>query len=211
MTKAQIAELLAFAATLDGRLPYDDGGVEAWAAVLDESIEGLWAVEFVRHHYGRTDDFLSPAVLNTAWHKHVDSMRTRALALGPASGPRLVPMPEWFKAAMEDSFGTTELGKVKKSGADVQAIFDSAAALAPRADDGHGGIDSHCGRIDCTCAHTAGCYRGWMEDDRTYAVPCHRCRPVLADVLASIPGPGERQGRDLDYLRDAEVRRTGVI
>jgi hypothetical protein len=166
----------------------------------------MWAMEFVRSHYGVTDDYLSPAVLNHGWESHMGSRRTRALQGRQPQGPPLVTMPDWFRAALSDAFGATRQGDV-----DVQAVFDSAKAMAGVSEDGHGGIDAHCGWLDCSCAHLDGCYRGWLTANDTYAVPCRRCRPALADVLAVIPGPGERSPRDLNYLRDREVRESGVI
>lgn len=77
MNKSDIAVMLSFASTLDGRVPFDEAAVEAWAVVLDPDMEGKWAADFVKKHYGRGDDLLIPSTLNRGW---VEAKRARAQA-----------------------------------------------------------------------------------------------------------------------------------
>lgn len=77
MNKSDIAFVLSFASTLDARVPFDEAAVEAWALVLDADMEGKWAGEYVKKHYGRGDDLLIPSVLNRGWQ---EAKRARAQA-----------------------------------------------------------------------------------------------------------------------------------
>lgn len=78
MNKSEIALFLSFASTLDGRVPFDEAAIEAWALVLEKDMEGKWASEFVKKHYARGDDMLIPSVMNRGWQ---ESKRTRAQAV----------------------------------------------------------------------------------------------------------------------------------
>lgn len=71
MNKREIALLLSFASTLDGRVPFDEAAVEAWALVLEPSMEGKWAHEYSKRHYGTVDTVLIPSVLNKGWQEVV--------------------------------------------------------------------------------------------------------------------------------------------
>ena len=41
--------------------------------------------------------------------------------------------------------------------------------------------EAHCGRGDCECSHTHGCYKGWLDGPPGAQVvhPCPNCRPNL--------------------------------
>jgi hypothetical protein len=70
MNITEIAVMLTFAASLDGRIQPDEGTVMAWSNVLDNRIDTFWASEYVKKHYGRTGDMLIPSALNKAWSDH---------------------------------------------------------------------------------------------------------------------------------------------
>lgn len=69
--------------------------------------------------------------------------------------------------------------------------------------------DRHCGRAGCGCTHTDPCYRGWLDEAATVAVPCRRCREELHDLLAEIPGPGGRTPADMSLLRGRSMASAG--
>lgn len=65
---------------------------------------------------------------------------------------------------------------------------------------------AHCGRPGCPCAHTEGCSYGWLdhvpgEHGYDFTMPCHICRPSLAQRLREIPGPGRRTIADAEYIK----------
>ena len=70
MNITEIAVMLTFAASLDGRIQPDEGTVMAWSNVLDNRMDAFWASEYVKKHYGRTGDMLIPSALNKAWSDH---------------------------------------------------------------------------------------------------------------------------------------------
>lgn len=121
-------------------VPNKEIAVMSWAEALDDDLPPQLAVATINRYYGQKHAAslpkMTPGDLNAAWAEtKTREANRRQKALGGA--PAGVPMPEWFKAAMMDAFGTTDLsgatseaGKTKKSGAEVQAIFDSAAATA---------------------------------------------------------------------------------
>ena len=67
MNKSDISAMLIFASTLDGRIPYDPQAVEAWAQVLNNRIDTGWAAQFLKSHYGKADDLITPSHFNRAW------------------------------------------------------------------------------------------------------------------------------------------------
>lgn len=67
MNKRDLAQLMAFASTLDARVPFDEAAVYAWAIVVAENMDAAWAGEFVKRHYATTNDMLVPSTLNKAW------------------------------------------------------------------------------------------------------------------------------------------------
>jgi hypothetical protein len=205
VTKAQIAELLAFASTLDGRLPTDSGGVEAWALVLDEGMDAMFALEAARQHYADGDFMLTPAHLNKRWRDYRKARaETRPSLAAQAQDEVLVPMPEWFRGAMREAFGTEDFAKIKqtrRTGAEIQAIFDRhTPPVGPRT---LSTLDAHCGRQGCECTHTGPCYRGWVDDPRGQVTgPCRMCRVELAAVLDQIPSGKHRTAIDGNRIRN---------
>lgn len=67
MNHKEIAIMLTFASTIDGRLQPDQATVLAWAEVLKPDIDHKWAAEYVKKHYGLMDAMLVPSALNRAW------------------------------------------------------------------------------------------------------------------------------------------------
>ncbi len=80
MNNQQLAVMLSFASTLDGRVPCDEAAVMAWAAVVDTDIDTSWAADFVKKHYGRTDDMLVPSALNRSWRQHRATQQAARIA-----------------------------------------------------------------------------------------------------------------------------------
>jgi hypothetical protein len=70
MNITEIAVMLEFVASLDGRIQPDEATVIAWSTVLDKRMDGNWASEYVKNHYGKTGDMLIPSSLNRAWGEH---------------------------------------------------------------------------------------------------------------------------------------------
>jgi hypothetical protein len=89
MNTKEIAVMLSFASTLDGRVPFDEVGVTAWAHVLEPDIENRWAADFVKRHYGRTSDMLIPSVLNKGWLEHKRNQRLTTLTTSESHCQRL--------------------------------------------------------------------------------------------------------------------------
>ena len=191
----------------------DDVSVQMWSRSLDDDMPVQFAVEAVAKHYSSPKldhDKLVPGHLNRMWHDEKKARHNRAIAAGTEVGDERVSMPEWFKAAMVDAFGTTDMQKAsgnpkKLTGEQIQAIFDSAAQLG-----GHDpaavrrGLDAHCDWAECRCTHSGGCYRGWIDNDGGNAVPCPNCRPGLSDLLHEMPQPGHRRASDMAVLSDSK-------
>lgn len=185
--------------------------VFAWSSALDEDMPLKFALEAVSKHYASPTldhDKLVPGHLNRKWHDEKKARHSRAIAAGSEVGDERVPMPEWFKAAMWDAFGTTDMAKAganpkRLTGDQIQAIFDSAAQLG-----GHDpaavrrGLDAHCDWTECRCSHSAGCYRGWLDNDQGVAVACPNCRPGLSDMIRNMPDRGQRKPSDTAVLGD---------
>lgn len=70
MRNSEIAIMLTFVNTLDGRINPDDATVISWGNVLTKDMNATWAAEFVKKHYGKTGDMLIPSMLNKAWYEH---------------------------------------------------------------------------------------------------------------------------------------------
>lgn len=72
----------------------------------------------------------------------------------------------------------------------------------------HHPLDAHCGRAGCACAHSYGCYRGWIDyldpDGIALTQPCSQCRPNLLRRVKDVPPPGQRH-HEYDQQR---LRRT---
>jgi hypothetical protein len=117
-------------------------------------------------------------------------------------------MPDWFKKAMTESFGHADLGnmgKVKKSGKEIQEIFDRHTPIVveatPRGLDPKM-LERHCGKAGCRCMHL-DCYKGWVDQDvENYTSPCTVCRESLAAVLATLPPLGLRSDADHAKMRN---------
>ena len=75
MIKREIAIMLSFSSTLDGRVPFDEAAVEAWSLVLDADMDARWASGYAKKHYAKTDDIIHPSGFNKAW---ADAKRNRA-------------------------------------------------------------------------------------------------------------------------------------
>lgn len=75
-----------------------------------------------------------------------------------------------------------------------------------------GPLDAHCGRVQCPCTHSAGCYKGWIDAEvqPAAAVPCRQCRPWLRERLGQIPPAGQRNAGDQAWLRGDGVDRSTV-
>lgn len=68
--------------------------------------------------------------------------------------------------------------------------------------------EAHCGRADCDCTHSGGCFKGWVDSDAGPTQPCGRCRPWTARRVADVPRPGHRSDGDLAHLRGEGVDRS---
>lgn len=213
MREVEVAALLLFVNGLDQRQGTDELKVRAWASMFDNEcadMDAAWAKGVVEHHYALTDDMLTPGHLVRAWKKRKAlryELEQEAWAGAEQTGE---PMPEWFKSAMMEAFGHTDLGNlgaVKKSAAEIQGIFDRwRPTTRPRIAPWQAG-QSHCGRTGCTCTHDRGCYKGWMEESQ-YAVPCKTCRTDLAVVLNEIPPPGQREPHHSAKVRNRYMDAT---
>ena len=189
----------------------DEVSVQMWAQALDDDMPVKFAVEAVAKHYASPTldhDTLVPGHLNKMWHDEKKARHTRAIVAGSEVGDERVSMPEWFKAAMVDAFGTTDMSKAGKNpkrltGDQIQAIFDNASLLG-----GHDpaavrrGLDGHCDWTECRCTHSGGCYRGWLDNDQGVAVACPNCRPGLSDMIHDMPERGQRKQSDTAVLSD---------
>jgi hypothetical protein len=67
MKNSEIAIMLTFVNTLDGRIQSDDATILAWAEVLSKTIDAAWAAEYVKSHYAKIDTMLHPSGMNRAW------------------------------------------------------------------------------------------------------------------------------------------------
>lgn len=65
--------------------------------------------------------------------------------------------------------------------------------------------DAHCRQRGCQCRHQV-CYRGWIDDEDGKTRPCGMCRSSLAQVLAEMPPPGQRNEQDWARLRFRNAR-----
>ena len=102
--------------------------VETWAASFDNDMPVDFAVNYVTRWYSQPDaQRILPGHINSAWKDHKRRGHRPAIL---ARDTDRMPMPEWFKAAMIDAFGSTQLGRAPKRGVDVQRIFDDALAIA---------------------------------------------------------------------------------
>lgn len=129
MTKQEIALLLSALSEWQYVEP-SEVGIQMWSASLDDAIPVEFAVQFVAKWYGKPDPTkIVPGHINRAWKDQRSVIADRAAVASYRSSDR-TPMPDWFKAAMIDAFGSTELGRRPKTGTDVQGIFDQALALA---------------------------------------------------------------------------------
>jgi hypothetical protein len=70
MNITEVAVMLTFIGTLDGRIQPEEATVMAWSNVLDDRIEAQWASDYVKNHYARTGDMIIPSSLNHAWSEH---------------------------------------------------------------------------------------------------------------------------------------------
>jgi hypothetical protein len=70
MNITEVAVMLTFIASLDGRIQPDEATVIAWSNVLDSQMETTWASGYVKNHYGKTGDMVIPSALNKAWGDH---------------------------------------------------------------------------------------------------------------------------------------------
>lgn len=67
---------------------------------------------------------------------------------------------------------------------------------------GHAG-EAACPFPGCMCAHTDGCFKGWLDGDGSGPTsPCPICRPSLATVLAQVGDPGTRTAADSAMIRN---------
>lgn len=183
--------------------------VEAvWFEALDDDVDAIWAVKSVSAYYGNPatkNRQMLPSELNREWRlmrkqQREEDMweRTRHDTFGEVR----VGMPYWFKNAMQEAYGSASLGDMEQRSG-TQEVFDRHAAEA--------GIDltvtqkdnrdSHCGKAGCSCTHTGGCFKGWIDSDYETR-PCKNCRDSLTDVLALIPGPGHRSTADFARIRE---------
>jgi hypothetical protein len=71
--------------------------------------------------------------------------------------------------------------------------------------------DGHCGRAGCRCTHDGDCYKGWLAPPFVHRPgpisPCGTCRTDLADALATIPAPGNRNTHDHARLHGRTKRK----
>lgn len=79
MNRTEVAAMLTYVNTLDGRVGYDVPTVQAWSDVLIGQIESGWAATFVRKHYATSNDCITPSWLNKGWREHESFMQARAL------------------------------------------------------------------------------------------------------------------------------------
>ena len=181
---------------------------DAWFDALDTDMDALWAVKSVAAYYGNPNTKnrqMLPSELNREWRLRRKQQREEDMwerTRHDTFGEVRVPMPYWFKAAMEEAFGSASLGDMEQRSG-TQEIFDRHAAEA--------GVDltvtqrdnrdSHCGKVGCNCTHTGGCFKGWIDSDYETR-PCKNCRDSLADVLALIPSPGYRSSGDQARIRE---------
>lgn len=132
MNKQEVALLLSALSEWQYIEP-SEVGIQMWAASLDDVIPVDFAITYVAKWYGKADATkLLPGHINKAWKDSRSTIRDRHEIASYYTADK-TPMPDWFKAAMMDAFGSTELGRLPKSGRDVQEIFDQALELAEEA------------------------------------------------------------------------------
>lgn len=112
MTPAEIAKVLATAATFDPRLkpPSAEDAqarVAAWSLALDPDMVSTWAQKAVVAHYATSDKALLPAHLNDHWARYV-AHRAAELRQEEARRDRYyaeqvaVPMPPEVRASLRE-------------------------------------------------------------------------------------------------------------
>lgn len=209
MNKTDTARLLVTLSRLNNFHKEDEASVVVWQRTLDQGMTLEWAQQFALDHYGKSPDFLGTDKFNAGWHEFRKSQEQIALAAGVTVEER-VPMPDWFKKAMLEGFGHADLdhlGESKKSGAEIQEIFDRYNP--GDADLIREGIDRHCQRSGCRCHHTGECYKGWLPSNQgeNRAVACPNCRGDLSDTLTKVRPLGSRTDVDQFVIQN---RHRGV-
>ena len=200
MIASEVKTLLRSIAQLDDRVKADPERVIAWCAVLPPEVSYQEAITAVVNHYRESTLVIMPSMIVEAYRT---SMARRREVMPTTAAPvEKVPMPEWFKAAVEDMRRPPK-GKDGEP-MTVGQIFSSALELAEGTSPPDP-LDAHCGRAGCVCTHGAGCYRGWL--DGTPARPCTTCRRGLSDALDAIPPLGLRTQAHYAELRMREVMK----
>jgi hypothetical protein len=204
MNLEDTARLLTYANGLDSRNTIDEAKVASvYEFLLAEApdMEVSWAKDWVTRFYARNHGSLTLDGLISGWRDE-RSYRAIGTTVEESTEPRS-GMPDWFRKAMMESFGHADLGnvgQVKKSGAEIQAIFDRHN---PQSTTRSGGLDAHCGTGGCACLHES-CYKGWIDSVDSHATaPCPVCRTELAEIVLSIPDPENRLPSDSRRFRES--------
>ena len=197
MRAAEVGALLNTIKTFQSYQEIGEAAELVWHKALTPAMGVGWAIDFVAAYYGKeqmSDSQILPSDLNKGWKKRLADEQEENLASrqrdtvtkdAPVTG-----MPDWFAAAMQEAYGHTDFGNdapapgsAKRSAKDVHVIFEKHALTAginlaqimPKHEDAS---DSHCRTAGCTCTHSGGCYKGWV-DANGKSGPCRICRPQM--------------------------------